>query len=408
MLAHIQKALLFVLLTGWSVIATASDTIKIGMSLPLSGAAVETGIEVYRGSQAYFTHINEQGGIHGRKIYLHAKDDRYEPLPAIKNAIHFIEDLNINILFGFVGTPTVLRMMPILKRYESRQVALMFPFTGAQSIRRAPYEPFVFNLRASYKAEIISMLSHFSHLGMTRVGLFYQSDAYGRSGWEGVESMANLGTIEIVKESTYQRNSPYEESYEVQAKYLKDAQPDVILIVGAYNAAAGFIRDARNIGLDVPIANISFVGTESLLNKLNEEENKSGKSYTHKLVISQVVPDYNHPDNPTAQEYRAIMDQYGTQLASHFSTTNGEKYSYVSFESFLNAKMLVELMNQLPKDFKQEDLVNHLNSGATVDLKIGGAVSFSKNEHQGFEQIYFTTIQNNKLVPLEDWKQLQL
>ena len=54
---------------------------------------------------------------------------------------------------SYVGTPTVTRVLPLLKRYGSKSIYLFFPFTGAQPQREAPYADEVFNLRASYRDE---------------------------------------------------------------------------------------------------------------------------------------------------------------------------------------------------------------------------------------------------------------
>ena len=63
-----------------------------------------------------------------------------------------LED-RVFLLFGYVGTPTVTRVLPILKKFQDEQVYLFFPFTGAQPQREPPYGDFAFNLRASYRQE---------------------------------------------------------------------------------------------------------------------------------------------------------------------------------------------------------------------------------------------------------------
>src|SRR5262245_38258844 len=59
-----------------------ADDIVLGMSAAFKGPSRGLGAELYRGSMAYFEHINRTGGVHGRKIVIKAYDDGYEPLPA--------------------------------------------------------------------------------------------------------------------------------------------------------------------------------------------------------------------------------------------------------------------------------------------------------------------------------------
>ena len=145
------------------------------------------GIELYRGSMAYLEPVNRRGGIHGKKIVIRADDDGYDPTPAIRNTIKLVDDDDVFLLVNYVGTPTVTRVLPLLKNYRKKHVYLFFPFTGAQPQRQPPYSDFVFNLRASYQNETEGLVDHFVRVGRTKIAIFYQADAYGRGGWEGVK-----------------------------------------------------------------------------------------------------------------------------------------------------------------------------------------------------------------------------
>ena len=61
--------------------------IKIGMSAAFTGPSRGLGIELYRGSMAYFSNVNEQGGVFGHKINVIAYDDGYNPVPTVSNTI---------------------------------------------------------------------------------------------------------------------------------------------------------------------------------------------------------------------------------------------------------------------------------------------------------------------------------
>ena len=91
--------------------ANNSDII-IGMSAGFKGPTGGLGSELYRGSMAYIEHINKSGGINGRKIKIIAYDDGYNPAPAIENTIRLIEQDNVFLLFDYLGTPTVTRVLP--------------------------------------------------------------------------------------------------------------------------------------------------------------------------------------------------------------------------------------------------------------------------------------------------------
>ncbi|MCS7164589.1 MAG: ABC transporter substrate-binding protein [Thermodesulfovibrio sp.] len=384
-----------------------NDSIVLGMSAAFTGPTGGLGIELYRGAMAYFEHVNRNGGIYGRKIVIKAYDDGYNPIPTIKNTIKLIEEDKVFTLFNYVGTPTVARILPILKSYSNKNIYLFFPFTGALPHRKPPYDEYVFNLRASYEQETSGLVENFIKIGRKKIGIFYQADAYGRSGWDGVrKTLAKYGS-KIVAEATYKRGAKYSESFKKQVEILKNAGVDAVISVGAYAACAGFIRDARDAGWDVPIANISFAGSEFLINLLLEEEAKTGKRYTYNLIHSQVVPSYEDISLHAVRQYRTLMDIYNPMPPSDLIEANYKplKYSFVSFEGFLNAKVIVEVLKRLGKKPERKNIKKTVESIKNLDIGIDEKISFSPTKHQALNKVYYTTYKNGKFVPIKDWSE---
>ncbi|OAI39830.1 ABC transporter substrate-binding protein [Planctomycetaceae bacterium SCGC AG-212-D15] len=391
--------------------ASAAEDLVIGMSADFKGKSRALGIELYRGAMAYFEGVNAEGGIHHRKIVIKAYNDNYEPAPAVDNTIELVEKDNVLLLFGYVGTPTTTRVLPLLKRYEKRDVLLFFPFTGAETVRRMPYEPFVYNLRASYQLETKDLVDFFVKVERKRVAVFYQVDAYGRTGWEGVRNaLAKHNDAKFVGEATYRRGVGFDESMREQVDILRATNPDAVISIGAYGPCAAFIRDARDAGWNVPIANVSFVGSESMLRLLQKAGDKNGKDYTRFLLNSQVVPNYN--DNLEAvREYREAMDKFDPLPPPEFRGTDyvKEKYSFVSLEGYLDAKVLTAILRKAKTPVERSGLRQAADSIKDLDLGIGKDVRITflrkDDEHQGMRQVYFTVVRDGQFMTLrdEDW-----
>lgn len=383
-----------------------AEEITLGMSAAFKGATGGLGSELYRGSMAYIEYINRNGGIHGKKLRIIAYDDGYNPVPAIKNTIRLIDE-DTFLLFDYVGTPTVTRMLPVLKSNAQKHIYLFFPFTGAQPHRQPPYDEFVFNLRASYQQETGGLVDNFVREGRKRIAVFYQVDAYGRSGWDGVRSTLAQYGLKIVGEATYRRGTTYSDSLKKQVEILNATDPDAIISIGAYAACAAFIRDARNSGLNVPIANVSFVGTEFLINLLLKEGRKTGRDYTVNLINSQVVPSYEDTSLPAVREYRMLMDKYNPSIPPILSDEGYSplRYSFVSFEGFLNAKLLVEILRKMGKNPERSDIKDTVEGIKNLDIGIASLVSFSPKKHQGLNKVYYTTVKNGQSVPIRDWSE---
>lgn len=404
------SGLLFVLLAClfWTVPAGASQYV-LGMSAAFTGPSRGLGIELYRGSSAYFKHLNANGGIGGMPVVIRTMDDGYQPDPAIQNTISLIEQDDVRCLFNYVGTPTVTRILPLLKGYAGYRKVLFFPFTGAQPQRQLPYSQYVFNLRASYRQELAELVHQFISFGIRRMAVFYQADAYGRSGWDGARrALAEYG-LSLVGEATYRRGTPFKHPMKAQVEILQRVDPEVIISIGSYAACAAFIRDARDMGLNMPIANVSFVGSENMLGLLQRAGSANGRDYTAGLVNTQVVPSYEDLSLPAVREYRRLMDTIKPaaprQADPYYIPL---KYSFTSFEGFLNAKLMAIILRKM-HSVPSLGLTGAAESLEEVDIGIDVPVSFGKDRHQGLDKVYFTTVEDGRFVPMtkEQWDQWQ-
>ena len=385
--------------------APVSDSeILLGTSAAFSGPSRGLGIELYRGAQACFEEVNRQGGVHGRSVRLRTYDDGYQPDPSVKNTMTLMLEDDVFGLFGYVGTPTVTRVLPMLKKFQDRNILLFFPFTGAQPQREPPYGDFAFNLRASYRQETGGLVDNFVRVGRRRIAVFYQADAYGRSGWAGVRTALARHGERLAGEATYRRGTKFTSTMRRQVEILKAANPDAVICIGAYAACAAFARDAVDLGLSVPIANLSFVGSENLL-KLLAGDRDDSRRYTDLLVNSQVVPSYEETTIPAVREYRQLMQRHDPAPPPELVTESYTAFpqSFVSLEGFLNAKLMVEVLRRLGPEPSRQALEAAMFTVRDFDLGIGESVSFSPERRQGLQRVYYTVVRDNRFVTLTDW-----
>ncbi len=379
--------------------------IKIGMSAAFKGTAAGLGTELFRGAQAYYNEINARGGIYGRTISIVALDDGYEPTPCIKNTLQLIEKEQVFFLSNYVGTPTLTRALPVIKRYADQHVILVGNFTGAQPQREDPYVDQVFNIRASYRQEMMALVDRFWQAGARKFGVYYQIDAYGRSGTDGVARGLALRGVKIVSEATYIRGAKFEDDMTPAVKALRGAGVEVVLCTGAYQGCGAFVRSARDAGWNVPISNVSFVGCEAMLSLLLKHGKTTRRDYTQALINSQVVPSYDDPTLPAVIEYRALMEKHNPKVPDALRDPKyvPELLSFRSLEGLVNAKVIVEALRRAGPNPTRLGFRQALESLRNVDLGIGAPLSFSPERHQGLDSVYFTRVDNGRWVPVNDW-----
>ncbi|MBU2028559.1 ABC transporter substrate-binding protein, partial [Patescibacteria group bacterium] len=95
-------------------VGVSENEILIGQAAALDGPAKALGQGMKAGLDAYFSYINDQGGINGRKIRLVSYDDGYEPERCIEQTRKLIGE-GVFALIGYVGTPTSKAAVPIIE-----------------------------------------------------------------------------------------------------------------------------------------------------------------------------------------------------------------------------------------------------------------------------------------------------
>ena len=365
----------------------AMPPIKLGMSAPFTGPSGEIGAKLLEGSSLYFDTLNAEGGIHGQSVQILTYDDHYDPLITVYNTVRLLQRDHTPILFQYVGTATTTLMLPLLNTSKIRPL-LMFPFSGAETLREMPYQPLVFNFRASYRDETKTLVDFFITKKKHKIAILYQADAYGRSGWDGVRKALYAHNLDFASEASYRRQFTFKESMKAQIDVLKKGRPDAIVVIGTYAASAAFIRDARECQWAIPIGTISFVGAESLLALLNNHAIQRQTIYED-IYITQVLPDFKDVSFPAVREYLTLAKKAG-------KTAN-----YIGFEGYINAKLLSQLLLKTTAPFSIEKLSTLLERDHRIDIGLGEPVSIGVDEHQFSHHVYLTQITGGRIMPVQ-------
>lgn len=348
--------------------APSTAPIILGQSCALSGPAKDLGIEMRAGLLASFGLINDNGGVKGREIHLISLDDGYEPDKAVRNTLKLITEDDVFLLIGEVGTPTSKAVVPIIEEYK---IPFFAPFTGAELLRN-PFRKYVINVRASYYQEMEQLADYLiNQRHFSRISCFYQNDSYGYAGLKGIERALEKRGMQLVSKGTYERNTL---AVMGGMKDIYRADPEAVVLVGAYPACAEFIKLSKTkINENLTFCNISFVGTESLKDALG--------AYGADVIISQVVPDPKDPAIPLIKEYMQSMRRY----------QHGAPLSFTSLEGYIAGRLFAKIADSVAGELTRESFVSTMQTVGSFNL--GGVIlTFGPEDHQGMDTIYLTTI----------------
>ncbi len=366
------RTLLAALALASATIAAAQGVtdsqVVLGQSVALTGPAQQLGIDMQLGASLYFNQVNRAGGVNGRKIVLKTLDDGYEATRAADNTRKLINDEKVFALFGYVGTPTSQASMPI---FTEARVPFVGPFTGAELLRN-PVNPYIFNVRASYYDETEAIVQHLTAMSVNKIAVFYQNDAYGQAGLAGVERALKKRNLEVVSKGTVERNT-------VEVKKAIDdinkAQPQAVVMIGAYKGCAAFIRDMKKAGANPTFWNVSFVGSKALAKELDKE----GRG----VQISQVVPFPWDASVPVVKEYQRLLAE-----------AKGEP-GFGTLEGFIAAKVMVEGLRRAGKSLSRDNFMRAMES--IQDYDVGGfKVNFGPGKRSGSQFVDLTIISKDQ------------
>jgi branched-chain amino acid transport system substrate-binding protein len=340
-------------LGGFGIARAQGDTpLVLGQSAPFTGPAAQLGVQFHQGAKLFLDQYNAQPGR--RNVVIKNLDDGYEPDRCAANTQKLIEE-DVFALFGYVGTPTSLAALPLAVKDK---VPFVAPLTGAMSLRE-PFQKNVFHVRASYNDETALMVRQLTHLGLKKIAVFHQNDAYGKAGLDGVAAALAEQQLKPVALATVERNSA---DVAQAVKTIVAARPDAVVQVGAYKACAAFIREARKAGFGGTFFNLSFVGTQALSDELGKDA--AG------VMVTQVVPSPYNPANALAREFTEAVRKAGAGATANFS----------SMEGYLAARVLTEGLRKVSGKPTRDGLVAGLE-GLDRQSFGGFEVSFSGKNH---------------------------
>jgi len=354
-----------------------NDTIILGASIPKSGIMKEWGKSVEVGSNAYFKYVNEKNILsNDRKIKLITLDDKYEPDLTFENTKKLLERKDLFALYGFVGTPTVKNILPLL---EDNDLPFIAPFSGASFLRNTENKNFI-NFRSSYKEEIEDLVNYL-HLkrNISKFAVFYQNDDYGEEGYVSLIKALEKKKLQLHGEGTYKRNTL---SIKHAFTEIRNSEPEAVIMVGSYNANALFIKRAKKDEKlkDTIFCNISFSDANEMIKNLDFK--------TENLLFSEVVPSYNDSKIDVIKEYKYLMRRYYPE----------EPLGFISLESFLSAKIVVKALQNTKGFLTHAKFIEQLKILPKNTLK---GIEIKYKNTQLLNKVYLFKYVNSKFTEIE-------
>jgi len=329
---------------------TATE-IKIGNTNPYSGPLSAYGT-IGKSIAAFFTKVNEEGGVNGRKITFITLDDSYQPPKTLEMARQLVERDQVLLIFQPLGTPT---NSAIWKYLNDQQVPQLFVATGATKFGDPQGHPWTMGWQPTYQTEGHIYAQYvLKNVPDAKIGVLYQNDDAGRDYLKGLKDGLGAAAARlIVSEQSYEVTDPTVDS---QVVNLKNSGANVFFNATAPKFAAQAIRKAYGLGWK-PVHILASVSAsvQAVLKPAGIEAAKG-------ILSAQYLKDVTDPqwkNDPGYRDWVAFMQKYypGGALDDEFNA-----YGYTV------AQTLMHVLKQCGNDLSRANVMKQAASIKDLSL----------------------------------------
>jgi branched-chain amino acid transport system substrate-binding protein len=357
-----------------------TDTsLRIGSHMDLSGVIAYWGNNLRMGLQSYFNQVNEQGGVHGRKIDFIVEDDQYKPPLSIAAAKKLISKDKI---FAFVGPMGAQQAGATMKLAIEKKIPFILPLSSA-SIFFKPLNKYVFSLFMPYEDQGGVMVDYaFGKLNAKKIGVIYQEDEVGKSGEEGVEAQLKKYNKKLVISIPFKRGA---KDFSSQVLKLRESGVDLVIIASTIAEPAAITKEAVKLGWKPQFMCQSSTGTNPYFIKM------AGPACEGTIVATQALLPFSSA--PGVVKYRETLKKYFPKADPGFMSQVG----------YTVAMVFTEALKIAGKDLTRGKLIQSMEGIKNFDSGIYPPISFSSTNHLGTDACFLAKVEGGKFIKVTDY-----
>ena len=233
------------------------EPIKVGVIVPLSGAAGPNGQAVLQAVMVAADMVNAAGGVMGRKLTVVSRDDESTPAVGVTRANELAGEKVAVVIEGW-NSPVTLAMQPVLARAGILDITAVSKADQILSGRANPYAIRINSSNGQDGAVIADILAN--KLSAKRIGFMTENDAYGNGAQKVIE--AELKAIGKPWEKVVVEQFPFKQTdFRVSLTSVKQAKPDAVVAINAAESSGmpALIQQYRQAGIEGVL--VGAVGT---------------------------------------------------------------------------------------------------------------------------------------------------
>ena len=279
-------AALVMLVAGGVQAADQKQPIKIGAMFALSGPAAHIGTPTKLVAEMVVDQINKAGGINGRPLELIIGDTESDPAKAATIAKKFIYSDKVAAI---IGPTTTGEGMQVKKIVEEAGVPTFMCVGGDPVIMGGKFGPFTYVFKSPQRSSVAvkRLFTYLKEKNITKLGLLYASDSFGKDGAVWLEKLApDYGITLVAKESF----GPKDTDMTAQLTKIKNAGPQGIICWTIGPAGAIVAKNKAQLGLNLPLFQCHGLPDPKYI-ELAGKASEGDRMPSTKLMVAADLPD---------------------------------------------------------------------------------------------------------------------
>lgn len=374
-------AMLFTLSLGgaWGEEGVTNDLVIIGVEGPTKSFSAD---EENLGMELVIKFVNEQGGIHGRKLQSHgyARDADSGIPNGIAHGKRLIEEGKSFCLFNHGGSPTVVALAPIV---TEKKIPYLFPHEGIFNKKDARY---LFTSFPRYEGECELIYKYLAQKrGFKKIAIVYADNNYGQLFRDRLKEKAVEFGYQVSGAQAVKDMNPADLTAEVAE--LRNGAPEAV-IMAIYPAQARKVLEAK---AKFEWKNVTMVSAGPLT---DEQYLNVPGGYAEGTIGLCYYPDPNTSDEPGVRHYKDLMKKY-------YPEKDLNRYSLYGY---VFGSLIAEGIKRTGQNLTREGFIDAMESIKNWDS--GGImppVDFSRADHHAQKAGFIAELKNRKFVPLTGW-----
>jgi branched-chain amino acid transport system substrate-binding protein len=272
------------LLTG---AATAQDTIKIGVTQPLTGAFAASGNYVAQGAKIAEEEINKGGGVLGKKIQLIVEDNKSNPTEAAATAEKLIVKDKVPAMMGAWGSGLTLAIMPKLEEYK---VPMVVETSSSGKITTSG-NPYIFRISPTSEMEAKAFAPLFKKMGIKKADFLSTNNDFGLG---AAKEFSEAAKKEGVQVGVMETMDPKATDFSAQLAKIKASGSDTLFVTTAVEQITLILKQAKEQQLG---ARIITTGGSNSPDQLIQQAGAAANGSLHLVFFPPWFPEaVKNPD----------------------------------------------------------------------------------------------------------------